>query len=75
MQKLIGKTSVKLVENMKKPRRIRNLGASDKSFWIHWSVNTLKLEISQDSVERILWYTQEVERFCIPQGSVYHKIL
>lgn len=58
MQKLIGKTSVKLVENMKKPRRIRNLGASDKSFWIHWSVNTLKLEISQDSVET--WYTQEV---------------
>lgn len=58
MQKQIGKTSVKLVENMKKSRRIGNLGLPDELFWIHCSVNTLKLEISQDSPET--WYTQEV---------------
>lgn len=53
-----GQTSVKLVENMKKSRRIGNLGLSDESFRIHYSVNTLKLEISQDSLET--WYTQDV---------------
>lgn len=58
MQKQIGKTSVKLVENMKKSRRIGNLGLPDELFWIHCSVNILKLEISQDSPET--WYTQEV---------------
>lgn len=58
MQKQIGKTSVKLVENMKKSRRIGNLGLSDESFRIHYSVNTLKLEISQDCLET--WYIQEV---------------